>query len=426
MMGGRALTLPTSSARRQLIPMTTKGAPGANAERCISPRKEQGLPKPPRTGSCARIQAEASFGHMRTAAPSQKPRAIRVAPGRVLKATRVFDTYWLFAARRQALFMRRVVGEPPPWTEDPVLAAHRFTNAYRAADRVSQYLIRHVLYEGKQADEEIFFRALLFKLFNRIETWEALTGAVGPISWNTFEFGRYARVLDGLMMRRERVYSAAYIMPSPSFGCARKHRNHLRLLEHMMHDGAPARVKKAQSLEGVYQILRSYPSLGDFLAFQFTIDLNYSAMVNFSEMEFVVAGPGAKDGIRKCFLDTAGLAEADVIHAVAELCEGEFTRLGVQFQDLWGRSLKLIDCQNLFCEVDKYSRVVHPEFSGQSGRTRIKQRYSPRSEPLPQWYPPKWNLRPPPQATRSSSSQRGTRRSTCQLPLMLQVPLRTE
>ena len=40
--------------------------------------------------------------------------------------------------------------------------------------------------------------------------------------------------------------------------------------------------------------------MGDFLAFQLLIDLNYSNLTDFSEMDFVVAGPGARDGIRKC------------------------------------------------------------------------------------------------------------------------------
>jgi hypothetical protein len=34
------------------------------------------------------------------------------------------------------------------------------------------------------------------------------------------------------MSRGERVYSAAYIVPNPPFGEARKHGNHLRLIEH--------------------------------------------------------------------------------------------------------------------------------------------------------------------------------------------------
>jgi hypothetical protein len=145
----------------------------------------------------------------------------------------------------------------------------------------------------------------------------------------------------------------------------------------------------------VFEILRGYPSLGDFLAFQFAIDLNYSTVTDFSEMDFVVAGPGAKDGIRKCFTGTAGLAEAEVIRVVAERADAEFGRLGLDFQTLWGRPLQLIDCQNLFCEVGKYARVVHPDVRGESGRTRIKQKFVPNHEPLTQWYPPKWKLNIP-------------------------------
>lgn len=322
-------------------------------------------------------------------------REIRISPGRTLKATPVFDTYWRFAARRQALFMNRVKGNPPPWTDDPVLSQHRFTNVYRAADRVSQYLIRRVLYEGSQSHDEIFFRALLFKLFNKIETWEELTAHLGPLTWKTYHFDRYAHVLDRALAKKRTVYSAAYIMPSPSFGNARKHRNHLRLLEFMMASNAPTRVADAQSLREAYEVLRGFPSLGRFLAFQFVIDLNYSEITNFSEMEFVVAGPGARDGIRKCFFDTGGFDENDVIRIVTEMADMEFSRLGLNFQTLWGRPLQLIDCQNLFCEVDKYSRVVHPEFSGVSGRTRIKQKFSPNRAPIPQWYPPKWQLNTP-------------------------------
>lgn len=292
--------------------------------------------------------------------------------------------------------MRRVAGSPPPWSDDPVLAAYRFTNAYRAADRVSQYLIRHVIYEGEQAAEEVFFRILLFKVFNRIATWEHLASTLGPLTWRGFDFERYAKVLDGLIARGERVYSAAYIMPSPSFGNKRKHRNHLRLLEHMMQDGAPRRVTRALSLKEVFGILRGYPSLGDFLAFQFTIDLNYSELIEFSEMDFVVAGPGARAGIRKCFRDSADLDESEIITIMAERADEEFERLGLNFQTLWGRRLQLIDCQNLFCEVDKYARVVHPEYTGESGRTRIKQRFTPNPAPAVQWYPPKWGLRVPP------------------------------
>ena len=304
-----------------------------------------------------------------------------MSPGRTLRATPVFDTYWRFAARRQNLFMRRVLAAPMPWTTDPVLSAYRFTNAYRAADRVSQYLIRHVLYCGEQNPVELFFRCVLFKFFNRIQTWEYLSAELGPIASETFDPDRYARWLDRLLDCGSTVYSAAYIMPCPPFGQVRKHANHLRLLALMLEQEAPARIADAASLQEVYSILSDYPSLGPFLAFQLAIDLNYSAMLDFSEMDFVVPGPGARDGIRKCFADTGGLDDADVIRAVSDLSDSEFARLGLHFQDLWGRRLHLVDFQNLFCEVDKYARVVHPATPGPSRRVRIKQRYVPGLQP---------------------------------------------
>jgi len=46
--------------------------------------------------------------------------------------TKVFAAYWYLAAARQSMFFGRLRGEPPPWTADPILARHRFTNAYRA------------------------------------------------------------------------------------------------------------------------------------------------------------------------------------------------------------------------------------------------------------------------------------------------------
>jgi hypothetical protein len=125
------------------------------------------------------------------------------------------------------------------------------------------------------------------------------------------------------------VYSAAYIMPSPPFGAARKHSNHLRLVEHMMRDSAPQKVAAATTMASVFSLLRGYPSLGDFLAFQLAIDLNYSTVTNFSEMDFVVAGPGARDGIRKCFADVDGFNDGDVIRAVADMADAEFFRFGV-------------------------------------------------------------------------------------------------
>ncbi|MET0464043.1 MAG: nucleotide kinase domain-containing protein, partial [Chitinophagaceae bacterium] len=115
-------------------------------------------------------------------------------------------------------------------------------------------------------------------------------------------------------------------------------------------------------------------------------------ITNFSESEFVVAGPGAKGGISKCFVDTGGRDNMDIIKFMTDNQDREFSRLGLRFKDLWGRPLQLIDCQNLFCEVDKYARVYHPTIKGASDRTRIKQIFKANSDPIKFWFPPKWNI----------------------------------
>ena len=308
--------------------------------------------------------------------------------------TVVYDSYWRFAVERQEVFFRKLEGLPAPWTSDSILAKHKFTNAYRASDRVSQYLIRHVIYEGDQSPEEVFFRTILFKLFNRIATWEMLRDQLTTISHADYSYREYDRVLTEALAAGLRIYSAAYMMPSgrSSFGHSLKHRNHLMLLERMMDDEVSKRIADAPTMAQAFDVLRSYPTIGNFLAYQFVTDLNYSELTGFSEMEFVVPGPGALDGIRKCFADQGGLNDADIIRLVTERQEREVERLGLKFRTLGSRGLQLIDCQNLFCEVSKYARVKHPEIKGLSKRTRIKQLYRPSASPIGYWYPPKWGI----------------------------------
>ena len=155
----------------------------------------------------------------------------------------------------------------------------------------------------------------------------------------------------------------------------------------------PRRLTECESLESVFQLLCSFPTIGPFIGYQFAIDLNYSSLIDFSENDFVKAGPGALDGISKCFSDPGDFMPADIIRYMADEQDRAFEVFAPDFKNLWGRRLHLIDCQNLFCEVSKYSRAVHPEIAGSSGRKRIKQLYRPADRPLEApWFPPKWGI----------------------------------
>lgn len=309
----------------------------------------------------------------------------------------VFDTYWKFASERQNVYMRRVEGKPGPWTSDEIIDSYKFTNTYRAADRVSQYLIKHVLYGGKYSAEDTIFRTLLFKIFNKIETWELISREVpDEITLANFDLDRWCQVLDKAKSNKTSIYSAAYIMPSGKSDNPKsntKHRFHLELLKSLHENGFYSSLIESHSMKEAYEKLLSLPSIGSFLAYQYVIDLNYSDVFQFSENDYVMPGPGAKDGIKKCFKDLGDYTEEDIIKMMVDEQDEHFNRLNLDFKSLWGRELQLIDCQNLFCESDKYARVAHPDISGFSGRTRIKQKYSPTSLPQEKpWFPPKWDL----------------------------------
>ncbi len=335
-----------------------------------------------------RSAVAATRSSARAAAPTIMVTRRPPTPGAVL------ETYWRFATERQNIYLRRVRGQQGPWTTDPILREYKFTNSYRAADRVSQYLIQNVLYRRAFGVRDTVFRVLLFKMFNKIETWECLESAAGELGEADFDLAHFDRVLSAALNCGASIYSAAYIMPSGpiSIRRPRKHRMNLELLASALEDDLPERLASARTMAQAYELLRALPSIGPFLALQFVTDLNYSDHFQFSEMEFVVPGPGARDGIRKCFKSLGDYSESDVIRWVAERQDREFAARGLTFNSLWGRPLQLIDCQNLFCEVDKYARVVHPDVLGHSRRTRIKQRFIANPSPLRPWFPPKWNI----------------------------------
>lgn len=311
------------------------------------------------------------------------------------KPSIAYNYYWKFAFERQNIFFKRMMSVKQPWTEDVVLKKYKFTNVYRATDRVSQFLIKNVIYKGSQQPNEVFFRTILFKIFNRISTWKFLKFNLSTLSFKDYTFEKYDTLLQELLDNKIAIYSAAYIMASgrSTFGYKRKHQNHLKLIDKMIEDKLPQKLQAIDNMEAAYHLLLTYPTIGEFLAYQYVTDINYSELTNFSEMEFVKAGPGAKDGIAKCFIDLGDYSFEDIIKLMADIQEREFERLNLKFQSLHGRRLQLIDCQNIFCEVGKYLRVVQPEISGTSNRKRIKQKYIiNQKKAIKYFYPPKWNL----------------------------------
>lgn len=293
------------------------------------------------------------------------------------------------------MFEKRAEGLPAPWTSDPILSAHKFCNTFRAADRVSQYMIKNVCYHDEPCSPaDRLFQIIAFRIFSKIETWQAVHDFLGRYpTLADLADGQFTKALEHAKTQNGTIYTAAFILaPTKAYGQAAKYLNHIELFRHMfLADDLAAKLMAAKSLRAIYELLHAYPLMGDFMSYQIAIDLNYSDLINFSENDFVQPGPGALRGIKKCFEDLGDYTPAEVIMYMVKNQQREFKRLGLPFNGLFGRPLHAIDCQGLFCETDKYARVAAPELA--SARKRIKTKFSQSSNKLNLYFPPKWRIK---------------------------------
>ena len=307
----------------------------------------------------------------------------------------IYDLYWYFASERQQIFEKRLAGQPAPWTDDPILQKYKFCNVFRATDRVSQYMIRDVCYHTEDCSaEDRLFQIVAFRLFSKIETWDAVRNFLGrsPTMDNLVD-GSFTKALEYANEINGGLYTSAFILcATNAYGQPRKHLNHVELLRDMFVNHQLAeQLLSASSLQEIYTLLHAFPLMGDFMSYQTAIDLNYSDLINFSENEFTQPGPGALRGMAKVFENLGNYSPSEVIMWMVEQQTKEFARLGLPPATLFGRPLQAIDCQNIFCETDKYCREAAPELI--SARSRIKTAYTIPKLMDELFLPPKWNLK---------------------------------
>ena len=311
----------------------------------------------------------------------------------MIKRQEVYDLYWYFAYERQNIFLKKLRGLEAPWTEDEILRNYKFCNSYRVNDRVSQYLLKNVIYNSKSySKEDMMFRIVLFKIFNKESTWELFINFFGDVVLSNFKMEDYSKILENALENGEKIYNDAYIScANKVFGYDRKHDNHLALLNKMFkEDKIYNKIFACNNMKDAFDIIKSYPLIGNFMAYQLVTDINYSDIVDWREDSFTVAGPGSLRGIDKCFIDKGDMSYEDIIRYMYDNQEKEFKRLGFDFKRIGDRPLQLIDCQNIFCELDKYCRERFPRLK--SNRFKIKKKYKPKLEKIEYVYPPKWGI----------------------------------
>jgi hypothetical protein len=302
----------------------------------------------------------------------------------------VTDHFCTWIEERHKIYLARLAGKPSPWTNDPILSSNRFCNVFRCADRVSQAAIR-VANSSKslKSFRDQFVRSLIFRFFNREDTWRYLCKALGQEpSADNFDRERYTQLLSDYKGVR---YNAAYRTTPPihstgtvsyidrggrrDHGIQNTHVMQLDLLDRFLNvDNLPQQILESGSLKKSVELLSGYSCVGNFLAMQWSVDLGYGPWLPADwESQFIVPGPGALKGMRRMFPLLKGVSDDVITQGLgAEVLQWMTQNHGLPI-DWFGRSLQLIDIQNVYCELDKYCRGMNPGTG--SGSKKIKTRY---------------------------------------------------
>lgn len=192
----------------------------------------------------------------------ERPATLTIA-GHQFQVSALIDELFQFMKDRHDIHLRRLAGEEV-WTEDPILQEFKFTNIFRVFDRNTQFILREVIPKGPCDDTEVCFRVILFRMFNRIETWELLTRRLGQLTWKEFDAEQYDVVLRSVAA----VHGHAYFIPAPRLGGDDNISNHLRLIFLLMSLQVVSHLKEFRHMQDAVEYICLFPGMGKFTGFQ--------------------------------------------------------------------------------------------------------------------------------------------------------------
>lgn len=234
---------------------------------------------------------------------------------------------------RQKIWVRRFIEKKPrPWSDNPILANHKFTNVYRELDRSSQFLIHKIMIpmdEEGCSDLNMLWKMMVYRTFNNPETFsfepsalnKDLFGEVeqyipssrwrhGIPDFDEYDEDEWARFIDGVRANGKNPFTNAYLInssfaPQDKRDYAYTHKM-LPILHSKMEEIYEV-IKTCEEADDIIDELNTLPSVHNFISHEYYQDLTYLKrytkrdFMRFDQNDYTNVGPGASIGIRLIF-----------------------------------------------------------------------------------------------------------------------------
>lgn len=279
--------------------------------------------------------------------------------------------FWQFVfMRHEAWNLRFVDQAPPPWTADEVIAKARFTNVYRLLDRGTQFLVSEVQEPASGYTPAAAWHTIVYRLFNRIETWQAIEPAMAARDMAALRSAIQRRLAVG-----DKLFTGAYMCVSlprvyPNDRAADAVHFVVQAIQ-AANELASLASRGTADLEAYYRVVKSLNGMGEFLSYMVATDLAWPlaslggrGLAPADVNSWVKAGPGCKKGL--ALLGTSGRQAAQAAR-MEEMRQNQRFYFGLYdlpfrfVRDAAGREveLSLLDVEHSLCEFQKYHRMLN-------------------------------------------------------------------
>ena len=278
------------------------------------------------------------------------------------------DRYFYWLHERENIRIRKEErGDPPPWTDDPILQEFKFCQVFREDDRTTRWFRTHIR-DPLQDKPEVMMATIIFRWFNLIETGRTLLEHNLHLEWDR------KKAIEEISKQPKWV-TGSYIIKTPNR--MNKVTGVAECITHMWKDRQylidileKERQDHKSSLKSAWNWFKDYPYMGPFMSYEIVTDLRHTYLLeDATDIDrWANAGPGAMRGLNR--LTGRPLKFTSTLHpwqdemfdlfciAKEERLDGDYV-----FPD-WFR-FEMREIEGGLCEFDKYSRILKDE-----GRTR--------------------------------------------------------
>lgn len=284
------------------------------------------------------------------------------------------DEFFRTMYERQEIWYKRfILKQSRPWTKNETFSKYKFCNVYRELDRTSQWLIKNVIRNDKLTIEEIIFKILVFRVYNKPETFEL----IGLPDYKTFDAAKHLKSVREATKSMKVLNDEAYkINTYMSKGAVWESYtvNFIPAFHDLVRELVRIITKAKDAVEVVNTIMK-VRGIGTFFSHECYIDLCYlnryrrDDLFRFNENDYTNTGPGAIVGMRWLFPSLKSKKELMNATVVLKDIAPEYLSKFGDFKYLyWNLDTKKYYCSGKFnlklhqiefwlCEYNKYRKM---------------------------------------------------------------------